>query len=261
VCAELAARGHAIATLARQDARDPAAIARSSPAAIIDCAGASTAVAFGKGWRGYGAVDTPIGLAAVDAARRCGARMIYVAVHHAPVQRGTAYVAAHERVVDAMREIDGCVVRATGFFSAYLALLAMARRGWLIDLGTGRARTNPIDERDLAEIVIDAALHDGPREVAAGGPEVLTRGQIFEHVAALAARRVRLVGAPVWLGRLGSILLRPLHPRIAQFAAFATGLAEHDVIAPVLGTRRFSDYCAETASAGDRDAKLSRRAQ
>jgi len=245
VTAELGARGHDVTKVARDEVRDPSAIARSRPGVIVDCAGASTAMALGRGWRGYGAVDTPIGLAAVEAARRCNARMVLVGTQFAPAMRSTPYVAAHERVVAAMD--NGCVVRATGFFSAYLALLAMAKRGFLVDVGDGTARTNPIDERDLAQIVVDAALHDGPREIAAGGPEVMTRREIYERVAALAGRRVRIIRAPVWLARIGSMMLRPLHPRIAQFAAFACGLARHDVIAPILGTRRFADYATLAA--------------
>jgi uncharacterized protein YbjT (DUF2867 family) len=241
----LVARGHRVTTVARHDARDAAAIARNRPGVIIDCAGASTAMALGKGWRGYGAVDTPIGLSAVQAARSCGARMIYVGVHHPPELANTAYVAAHERVVAAM-SADDCVVRATGFFSAFHALLPMAQRGFLVDVGNGRARTNPIDERDLADVVVAAAL-GREREISAGGPEVMTRQEIFERVAKLANRRVRMLRMPVWLGRIGATLLRPIHPRIAQFAAFACGLANHDVIAPVLGTRRLAD-CATLAA-------------
>jgi uncharacterized protein YbjT (DUF2867 family) len=234
---ELAARGH-----------HPVAQRRGEPIGdaplIINCAGASVQMALGHGWRGYGAVDVPVGLAAVEAARRNGARLVYVAAHHKQELRKSAYVAAHERVAAAMRDLGdtgGCVVRATGFYSAFGALLAMARRGWLADVGDGRARTNPIDERDLATIVVDAAFGDA-REVAAGGPEILTRGELFEQIAAAAGRRVRMVRVPVWLARAGSAFARILHPRIGQFAQFATLLARHDSIAPALGQRRLADY-------------------
>ena len=92
-------------------------------------------------------------------------------------------VDAHERVVAAMRDLDGVVVRATGFYSAYAALLPMARRGFLIDIGSGHTRTNPIDERDLAEIVAEELERannvrgEGPREISVGGPEVVTRAR------------------------------------------------------------------------------------
>src|SRR5205807_3429498 len=124
--------------------------------------------------------------------------LVYVGVHHPPELRACAYIAAHERVAEAMRDVDGCVVRATGFFSAFASFLPMARRGWLVDVGDGRARTNPIDERDLACVVADAAV-GRDRAVSAGGPEVMTRAEIMEAIAAAAGRRVGTVRVPVWL--------------------------------------------------------------
>jgi uncharacterized protein YbjT (DUF2867 family) len=247
VCREVAARGHRTVSLGRRDGdlRDPDVIARARARVIVNCAGASVALGLGHGWRGYRAVDVPIGHAAIAAARRTNARLVYVGVHHPPSMRDTAYVDAHERVADLMKDVDGAIVRATGFFSAFAALVPMARRGLLVDIGDGKARTNPICERDLAEIVVDVALGgDGPRDVAAGGPEVFTRREIFEHVARCADRRVRMAGMPVWLSAVGAAALRLVHPRMGQFAQFAVGLAKHDVIAPALGTTRLGDYLA-----------------
>jgi uncharacterized protein YbjT (DUF2867 family) len=233
VCAELEARGHRVVT--------------EAPKVVINCAGASVALALGKGWRGYRAVDVPIGLRAIETAKRNNARLVYVGVHHPPAMRGTPYVDAHERVVEAMRDVDGCVVRATGFFSAFAAFASMARRGLLVDVGDGTARTNPICEHDLAEIVVDVALGgDGPRELSAGGPDVMSRREIMALVAAGANRRVRIAGLPLWVGRIGALALRCVHPRMGQFAQFAVGLAQNDVIAPSLGTTRLVDYLKET---------------
>lgn len=261
VCGELVARGHRIQTVPRGAARDPEALVRaladgsSGGKAIVNCAGASVALGLGHGWRGYRAVDTPIGLAAAEAARRAEARLVYVAVHHAPALARTAYVDAHERVAAAMRDTDGVVVRATGFYSAYAALLPLARRGILADVGDGRVRTNPIDERDLAAIVAESVAGDGPRELSAGGPEVLTRGQIFEQVAARAGRRVRMARLPAWLaGGLGAVL-GVVHPRMGQFTRFAAGLARHDAIAPALGTRTLASYLDELAGAAPEAAR------
>jgi uncharacterized protein YbjT (DUF2867 family) len=233
VCAELEARGHRVVI--------------DAPNVVINCAGASVALALGKGWRGYRAVDTPIGLRAIETAKRHNARLVYVGVHHPAAMRATAYVDAHERVVDAMRDVDGCVVRATGFFSAFAAFVPMAKRGLLLDVGDGSARTNPICEYDLAEIVVDVALGgDGPRELSAGGPDVMSRREIMEHIAAHANRRARIAGVPVWLGRVGAFALRCVHPRMGQFAQFAVGLAQNDVIAPALGTTRLADYLKQS---------------
>jgi uncharacterized protein YbjT (DUF2867 family) len=252
VCGGLSERGHRAIPFGRKDGdlRDPDVLAAPGAQVIINCAGASVALGLGHGWRGYRAVDVPIGRAAIEAARRTGARLVYVAAHHTQALRSTAYIDAHERVAEAMREIDGYVVRATGFFSAYASLLPMARRGRLVDLGDGRARTNPICERDLAAIVADVALGDaGPREVSAGGPEVLTRRQIMEHVAAVAGRPVKIGAVPVGPMRVMAGLTRLFHPRIGQFMQFAVALAKHDAVAPALGTTRLAAYLDELAPA------------
>jgi uncharacterized protein YbjT (DUF2867 family) len=246
VCRQLTTRGHRAVAIGRKDGdlRDASVIARAAAPLIINCAGASVAIGLGKGWRGYRAVDVPIGLAAIEAARRTNARLVYVSVHHPPLMRGTPYVDAHERVADAMRDIDGAVVRPTGFFSAITsAFLPMAKRGRMFDVGDGRARTNPISEHDLAEIVVDVALGgEGPRDVSVGGPEVMTRREMLERVAEAAGYRAKVTGMPLALCKLNAALLRAVHPRMGQFVQFVVQLAQHDVIAPACGTTKLADY-------------------
>jgi uncharacterized protein YbjT (DUF2867 family) len=252
VSGQLVQRGHRALALGRRDGdlRDPSLIARAAAPVIINCAGASVQVGFGHGWRGYRAVDVPIGLAAIEAARRTGARMIYISAHHPPALRKTPYIDAHERVAEAMHGIDGAVVRPTGFFSAISsAFLPMAKRGRMFDVGDGRARTNPISEHDLAEIVVDIALGgDGPRDVSVGGPEVMTRREMLERVANAAGYRAKITGMPLALCKLNAALLRAVHPRMGQFVQFVVGLAQHDIIAPSCGTTRLADYIAARPS-------------
>jgi uncharacterized protein YbjT (DUF2867 family) len=246
VAHELTLRGHEILTVDRASARDPDALAETHAQAIVNCAGASVAFGLGKGWRGYRAVDTPIGLAAVEAAKRLDARLVYVGVHHGEAFANCWYIDAHERVAVAMRDIDGVVVRPTGFFSAFAGLVPLAKQGLLVDIGDGRVKTNPIDEHDLAAIVADAVIGDGPREIACGGPQVMERRRVFEIVAAAAGRSdAKLRGMPVWLAKLGSAALCAVHPRMGQFARFATLLAQHDMVAPAIGTMTLERYFEE----------------
>lgn len=251
VVAELTSRGHAVRTLTRRegaDLRDADTVSRAAAdqQAIVNCAGASVALGFGRGWRGYRAVDVPIGMATIEAARRTGARLVYVgAFHQAASVRRCAYIDAHERVAEAMTEVDGVVVRSTGFYSAFQPMQALAKRGLLVDVGKGTSRTNPIAEMDLAKVIANATVvTDGPRAIEAGGPEVLSRREIFERIAASVDRRVRIMGMPVWLARVGVAMTRVVHPRIGQFGAFATLLARHDAVAPAVGTITFADYLA-----------------
>ena len=209
---------------------------------IVNCAGASVTLGFGRGWRGYGAVDVPIGLAAVEA-RATGARGVRRRAARA-AQAATAYVAATSaswRRCARCRAPRSC---ATGFYAAFAALLPMARRGRLIDVGDGRSRTNPI-ESATSPRVAGAALkesHNGVRR-RGGWARGVHRREVFELVAAHAGRRVKVPKCPA-----GRRVRRARAPRGASadrsVRAVAAALAVADNVAPVLGTRRLADYLA-----------------
>jgi len=271
VIAQALARGATVRALVRDPVRLPAAVRGQVEVVVGDvrdravadeavhgadrvfsCAGASVMPALGRGWRGYRAVDWPANRTLIDAAAAAGARRFtYVSVHHPPAMRRLAYVDAHERVVDHLRGagLDWAVVRPTGFFSALEVYVDLARRGRIPEIGdSGAARTNPIADDDLAAICVDAALSDEPRlEIAAGGPDVVSRRVIGELAFAALGARARFRRIPAWLARGGAALLRPLHPRMAQVAAFVTALGAHDIVAPSLGRRRLADHFAARA--------------
>jgi hypothetical protein len=117
----------------------------------------------------------------------------------------------------------------------------VCRRARARDRRDGRATKQLHDPRD-------GVLRGNAGELVVGGPEILSRREIYERVAAVAQRRVRFVGVPVWLARIGTALLAPLHPRISQFGRFACGLARHDVIGDAVGTCRLDDYLASRAA-------------
>jgi uncharacterized protein YbjT (DUF2867 family) len=271
------ARGHAIRMVTRDearipvelhgrvtpvvgDARDPRTAAElvRGAGAIFSCAGASVMMERGRGWRGYGAVDTPLNVALVDAAAATGhrPRFIYVSVFHTPALRRLAYVDAHERVVERIvaSGLPHAVVRPTGFFSAVAAsYLAMAREGSLPEIGDGRARTNPIGDDDLAAVCVEAiAAEARALAIDAGGPDVVTRHAIGEMAFAAAGTPPRFRRVPPWLGRLGAAFLRPLHPRIGQFAAFIAAISTMDLVAPMRGRERLADAFSRAATCATR---------
>ena len=221
--------------------------------AVFSAVGASALPALGRGWRGYGAVDVAANRALIAAARAAGVgRFVYVSVQHPPAMPRLAYVAAHERVVDELRAspLAWAVVRPTGFFSAVGAYLELARRGAIPEIGDGGARSNPIADDDLADVCVDALADGDPRlEIAAGGPDVLTRRAIGQLAFAALGAPPRFRHVPVGVARIGAALLRPFHPRLAQLTAFVAGLGAHDVVAPVRGRRRLADHFAAIAAA------------
>lgn len=213
---------------------------------VFSSLGASVSPSPFAGFRPYTRVDAPLNLRLLAAAQRAGVRrFVYTSLNGGAESRQLDYAEGHERVVDALRasSLAATVLRPTGFFAAMADLVTMARRGAVPVFGDGTARTNPIDERDLAAIAADEVLASttGFREVAAGGPEEFTRREIAELAFAVLGKRPRLLPMPIWLAKAMAIGLGCVNPRAGHFLQFAQHVMTHPCLAPRLGTRRLED--------------------
>lgn len=225
--------------------------------AVFSCLGASVALRPSAGWRGYGAVDVPANLNLLDVARRAGVgRFVYVSAFVVPETIGLAYFAAHEEVARAVLAGEGGhVLRPTAFFSALTPYLDMARRGPVPIFGDGRARSNPIDDRDLAAVAVATTLRGGPREQSLGGAEVLSREEIAGLACDVVGRPRRFRRVAPWIARAGATMLRPLHPRMSQLVRFATEVSLRDLVAPQVGARTLRDGFEEAARRRQADGR------
>lgn len=232
----------------RADALRPATLhgACSGVDVVFSSLGASVDPSPFAGWSPYTRVDTPANLALLAEAKRAGVRrFVYTSLNGGDAARHLDYAEGHERVVDALRAsgLPCTVLRPTGFFAAMTAFVDMARRGGVMLFGDGSARTNPIDERDLAKIAVDEMLvpERGVRTVACGGPEVFTRREIADLCGNVLGKRARVVSMSRGLAHNMGHALRLVSPRTGRFLQFAAYVMTHDCIAPAVGTRRLED--------------------
>jgi uncharacterized protein YbjT (DUF2867 family) len=236
------------------DARDPKALEGAAKGCelVFSCLGASVMPELSKGWLPYTSVDTPANLALVTESKRAGVkRFVYVGVYHCEQMRTLAYIRAHEDVVSALKlsGLSYSVVRPTGFFSALRGLLPLARKGPLPVFGSGETKSNPIDDRELAQVCFEAANVAENVEVDAGGPEVLSRAQMNALAFEAVGKPSKTTRLPLVFASMASVLTYPLNPRIAQFVAFLGALSRYDVVAPSRGKRTLRE--AFTSSAGE----------
>lgn len=215
--------------------------------------GASVQPSLSAGRRSYPRVDTPANLRLIAAAQAAGtSRFVYVSLIRTPKAGATAYVQAHERVVEALRTsgLDWCALRPTGFHSVFVSMLDLAARGVVPVFGDGQSRTNPIADEDLAEAACARLLAPAPideREPELGGPEIVTRRRIAE-LACEAMGRGRPMSLPLWIGRVMALTLRPLSPRMSDLLRFAVAIGDEDGIAPCVGKRTLAEtFAAELA--------------
>ncbi|MEW5852202.1 MAG: SDR family oxidoreductase [Myxococcota bacterium] len=266
----LQARGHRVRALTRDksrlgslgftpdevheaDALDPARLtgACDGVTRVFSCLGASVQPLPRLGRATFSQVDWPANRNLVDEAKRAGvSRMVYVSVHGGQQARGLDYMDAHERVVEHLQAsgLDHGVVRPTGFFSALESLLEMAQGGTAPLMGGGTTRSNPIHDEELAAACVEM-VEGREREVEVGGPEVLTRKQMVELAFAALGKPPKFRHVPLGVARMGSTLMKPFHPRLADLGLFYAYLHAHDGVAPLRGQKTLGNHLKERARA------------
>ena len=217
---------------------------------VISCLGGSVLLG-GNDKRSYRDIDTVANKNLLIEAERSGVRhFVYVSIHIQEGYANTAYVKAHEEVVDALRNsaLSFAVVQPTGVFSMFDQFLDMARRGVVSIPGDGNARTNPVDGLDVADACIAAIEQPRSTFIEIGGPDIVTREDIVRMAFNAVGRKPRIIHipSPALIGLARAI--RPFHPRYGELFEFATRVFTSDCIAPRLGQRRLVDHFARVAN-------------
>lgn len=209
---------------------------------IVHMAGAPVQPVWGGRRVTFDAIDHRGTEALARSAAQAGVRrMVYLSVAGDYPTR-IEYVEAHRRGEAAIADagLEPGIVRATGFHGTLCFLVSLARRGPLPLPGAGTARTNPIAEADLAEVLAEMAT-SAERRVDVGGPEVLTRREILQTAFEAAGRTPRILRVPTPLLRAGGGLMRPFNPRLADLSDFFAWIHDHDEVAPHRGQRTLLD--------------------
>lgn len=196
-----------------------------------------------KGRFSFSEVDEAINLAAIRMAAAAGVRkFIYVSVYHAEHLPQLEYCRVHARVEDALIHsgMDYSIIKPVAMFSAFRDLYEMALRGRLLNLGKGTCRTNPIHEKDVARLCVQA-IKGARRRICAGGPVVYTRAEINEIIAGGAGRK-RLPRVPAWPVKALLPVVRLANTNLYHKLKFYLRVMEEDLIAPVEGHLRLENY-------------------
>ena len=216
---------------------------------VISTAGASVHIG-AKSKAGFREVDFQGNLNLLEEAQRAKVRkFVYVSVLATPQLLRTTYVRAKEDFANRVRAsgLDYLILHPTGFFSAYADLIPMARKRGLPLFDGGRARTNPIDDEEVAVACV-AAIDSDERDVDLGGPEIMTRREIGERAFTAIGRRPSYKNIPPIVVKVAGAGIGLFNPRLAALTEFYLAVSTHDSVAPTCGTRRLSDYFAALCS-------------
>ena len=213
---------------------------------VISAAGSSVSPSLSKKEPAYLTVDYWGNRNLLKVAGTSGIkRFIYISVYNTPAIQHLEYVRAHTRFADELASsgLSYAIIEPTGFFSTFNTILDIARSGIAPMIGNGQARTNPIHEKDLAKVCVDA-LENGNGRISVGGPEVFTRKRIFELAFEALGKKPRFIKVPGMMISAQNKLVSIFDPRLAQLTSFLQTVSQVDVIAPAFGTNRLEEYFA-----------------
>ncbi len=205
-------------------------------------------------------VDYQANINLLDEAKKNGVRkFIYVSVFNAERMRHLKSVQAKIRFGEALAAsgMEHSIVYPNGFFSDMREYLTMARKGRGYVFGSGEKRINPIHGADLAEVCV-SAIPGHAREIAVGGPDILTHNDILRLAFAALDKPARISRIPLWICSAAIATLRACTSikTYGPIEFFMTVLS-HDMVAPAHGTRHLADFYAELAGVSNRQVSTS----
>ncbi|MGN8224141.1 SDR family oxidoreductase [Gracilimonas sp. BCB1] len=193
----------------------------------------------------YMDIDYQANVNVLQEAERAGVRkFIYVSVLDGDILRHLKFTEAKERFVEALKAsgLEYTIIRPNGFFPDLRDVLYMAEKGRVLLFGNGDSKLNPIHGADLAEVCI-RAIAQKEKEIAVGGPDILTQNEIAEMALCAWNKPANIVELPGWIRSLILKTAKIFLPeqRFGPLEFFLT-LMTRDRIATRYGTRRLQDF-------------------
>ncbi len=170
-------------------------------------------------------------------------KFIYVSAFHSEKYLHLEYFKVHHEFSELLKQsgINYSIIKPPAIFSAFLDIMAMAKKGRLFTIGKGDKKTNPIFEGDLAKIAV-AAIHQANSTIEAGGRHIYTRKQLNEIVQAAVNKNKKVGTIPLGLFKLVLPVLKIVNRNTYDKFAFFITVLQQDTIAPQVGEMSFEDY-------------------
>lgn len=175
-------------------------------------------------------------------------KFVYISAFHSERYQHLEYFRVHEAFSNELKQsgIDYAIVKPTSLFSAYLDMIPMAKKGALFTIGKGACKTNPIAEKDVAKLAVDA-IGQPNVVIDAGGPGIYTRRELAEILQQAIAPDRKVKRMPVSLLRFFLPLIRVADRNLFDKMDFFVEVMEADTVAPVRGMTRFEDFVLSVA--------------
>lgn len=168
-------------------------------------------------------------------------RFVYVSIKGADTLSQFKITHTHKLFEDDLKSsgINYTILRPVGFFSGLNDLVIMGKRKIIPVIGSGKALTNSIHQKDLA-LLIHSYLYKGPKVEEVGGIEVHSR----KDMATMVARKTgaTLIHIPKWLAKLGSKPPKLFTRNLGENLTYFTHITTNDMLGTPYGKTTFKEY-------------------
>ncbi len=134
----------------------------------------------------------------IEQAKKNGVkRFVYISIYGSDLYGDAELANVHRKIEKELlsSQMSVTIIRPVALFLGLLDVLRMAKNGVVITVGSGKNKTNPIHEDDLAKVCVDH-LEEGPTILEVGGPNIYTRDQIAEFAIKAVGGNVQHVHLP-----------------------------------------------------------------
>jgi uncharacterized protein YbjT (DUF2867 family) len=197
-----------------------------------------------KSKQSFTEIDLHANTAILEDAKKNGVKkFVYVSALHSENYLHLEYFKVHHEFSERLKKsgLNYSIIKPPAIFCAFIDVIAMAKKGQLMNIGTGDKKTNPIYEGDLALVCVNS-IRNNNVTIEAGGAEIFTRKQMNEIIQSHAAPGKKLRSVPASIVKLALPLMKLFDRNAHAKFAFFTEVTQHDTLAPQLGKMKFEEY-------------------
>jgi uncharacterized protein YbjT (DUF2867 family) len=199
---------------------------------------------------GFADVDLKANSYILGEAKRSGIKkFVYVSAFHCEKYLHLEYFRVHHEFSELLKKsgIDYSIIKPPAIFSAFIDVIKLAKKGQLVNIGTGEKRTNPIYEGDLAKICVNSIWQENSI-IEAGGKTIFTRKQLNQIIQHEVNPNKKLRTVPLGLFKIALPMIKLFDKNSYDKFAFFAEILRHDTIAPQIGETEFEPYIKDKAA-------------
>ena len=170
-------------------------------------------------------------------------KFVYISAFHAEKYLHLEYFKTHHQFAELLKTsgLDYSIIKPPAIFSAFIDMMKMAKKGRLVNIGSGDKLTNPIYEGDLAKVVV-SSIDQHNTTVEVGGKKLYTRKQLNEIIQAEIDSSKKIRTVPLGLFKCSLPVIKFLDKSAFDKFAFFAEVISNDTIAPQIGETTFENY-------------------